>query len=159
MIRKAVLTVSLLCATATFGMGALSYCTTLGEYSWHDMQVAFRRGTLEYWHTTVTRERPRPLAVSFGGLAVERFSGGGYVCGGFRSWLRTGGARQYLWSVVVFVPLWMPTVLFAAYPAIALARSPGRRHRRRRKRGQCVKCGYDLTGNVSGVCSECGTAL
>jgi hypothetical protein len=24
--------------------------------------------------------------------------------------------------------------------------------------GQCRTCGYDLTGNVSGVCPECGTA-
>jgi hypothetical protein len=23
--------------------------------------------------------------------------------------------------------------------------------------GQCERCGYDLTGNVSGVCPECGT--
>ena len=23
--------------------------------------------------------------------------------------------------------------------------------------GQCLACGYDLTGNVSGVCPECGT--
>ena len=23
-------------------------------------------------------------------------------------------------------------------------------------RGLCVGCGYDLTGNVSGVCPECG---
>jgi hypothetical protein len=27
---------------------------------------------------------------------------------------------------------------------------------RRWDRGQCVRCGYDLTGNVSGVCPECG---
>lgn len=25
--------------------------------------------------------------------------------------------------------------------------------------GHCEKCGYDLTGNVSGVCSECGTEI
>ena len=37
------------------------------------------------------------------------------------------------------------------------------RHRRqsaradRAARGLCVGCGYDLTGNVSGVCPECGT--
>lgn len=33
-----------------------------------------------------------------------------------------------------------------------------RRHRRRlrRKRGLCVKCGYDLTGNESRLCPECG---
>jgi len=22
---------------------------------------------------------------------------------------------------------------------------------------ECIKCGYDLTGNVSGVCPECGS--
>lgn len=25
--------------------------------------------------------------------------------------------------------------------------------------GRCLKCGYDLTGNVSGVCPECGTPV
>ena len=30
--------------------------------------------------------------------------------------------------------------------------------RQRRRKGLCLKCGYDLTGNVSGVCSECGEA-
>ncbi len=25
--------------------------------------------------------------------------------------------------------------------------------------GKCGQCGYDLTGNVSGVCPECGTKL
>ena len=28
---------------------------------------------------------------------------------------------------------------------------------RRQLNGQCATCGYDLTGNVSGVCPECGT--
>ena len=56
------------------------------------------------------------------------------------------------------VPLWMPFVLFAAYPAIAFIRGPVRRWRRRRK-GRCLKCGYDLTGNVSGVCPECGGSV
>lgn len=36
-----------------------------------------------------------------------------------------------------------------------LAYGPLRRWRRRRK-GWCVRCGYDLTGNVTGVCPECG---
>jgi hypothetical protein len=34
---------------------------------------------------------------------------------------------------------------------------PGRVWVRRQLRGQCPACGYDLTGNVSGVCPECGT--
>lgn len=31
-----------------------------------------------------------------------------------------------------------------------------RRHFARRLAGRCGPCGYDLTGNVSGVCPECG---
>ncbi len=31
--------------------------------------------------------------------------------------------------------------------------------RRRPKPGYCQSCGYNLTGNVSGVCSECGTTI
>ena len=49
-------------------------------------------------------------------------------------------------------------VLFAAYPVIAFFRGPARR-RRRRKHGECVTCGYNLTGNMSGVCPECGTKI
>jgi hypothetical protein len=29
----------------------------------------------------------------------------------------------------------------------------------RLRRGLCVNCGYDLTGNLSGTCPECGTAV
>jgi hypothetical protein len=31
--------------------------------------------------------------------------------------------------------------------------------RRYRKPGHCTRCGYNLTGNVSGVCPECGLAI
>jgi hypothetical protein len=50
----------------------------------------------------------------------------------------------------------IPVVLFVPFPAIALARAPIRRYRRC-KQGQCLVCGYNLTGNVSGRCPECGT--
>ena len=59
-------------------------------------------------------------------------------------------------TVVVF-PLWFPFLLFFAYPVLAFIWGPWRRHRHRRK-GLCLKCGYDLTGNVSGRCPECGEA-
>jgi hypothetical protein len=29
----------------------------------------------------------------------------------------------------------------------------------RRQMGLCVRCGYELTGNVSGICPECGTPV
>jgi hypothetical protein len=56
------------------------------------------------------------------------------------------------------VPLWFPAALFAGYPTVAFIRGPLRRYRRRR-RGLCLKCGYDLTGNVSGTCPECGAEV
>jgi hypothetical protein len=31
--------------------------------------------------------------------------------------------------------------------------------RRRLLGNLCLECGYDLTGNVSGICSECGTPI
>ena len=34
-----------------------------------------------------------------------------------------------------------------------------RRVLRRYPPGHCRKCGYNLTGNVSGKCSECGTEI
>jgi hypothetical protein len=58
------------------------------------------------------------------------------------------------WSRVGF-PLWFPVIVFAAYPVVALLRGPVRRWRRR-TRCVCIECGYDLTGNVSGICPECG---
>jgi len=50
------------------------------------------------------------------------------------------------------LPLW--------YLLVPIAVLTGRsvwRHRRRPLPGHCEQCRYDLTGNVSGVCPECGT--
>ena len=55
-------------------------------------------------------------------------------------------------------PIWPLSAVCAAYPIVALIRGPLHRWRRGRK-GLCIKCGYDLTGNVTGVCPECGEAL
>ena len=50
------------------------------------------------------------------------------------------------------LPLWVPAGLTAAMPCWWLIRRPWRR-----LPGLCTRCGYNLTGNVSGVCPECGT--
>ncbi len=54
-------------------------------------------------------------------------------------------------------PIWCPLLAFAIIPAFVLIRGPLRR-RARRKRNECVGCGYNMTGNESGVCPECGGA-
>lgn len=56
------------------------------------------------------------------------------------------------------LPLLPMALLFAAYPVIAFIRGPARRWRRRRK-GLCVKCGYDLTGLPEPRCPECGSSI
>jgi hypothetical protein len=52
---------------------------------------------------------------------------------------------------VAAVPLWIPFVLVAVPTAVLWWRD-----RRRIPPGHCRKCGYNLTGNLSGVCPECG---
>lgn len=52
------------------------------------------------------------------------------------------------------LPLWVPILLFAA-----LAIRASLRIRRSRRTGACARCGYDLTGNVSGRCPECATPV
>jgi hypothetical protein len=53
----------------------------------------------------------------------------------------------------LIVPLWIPFLL-TAIPTVFLWRRDARC-----PEGFCEKCGYDLTGNVTGVCSECGTKV
>ena len=55
----------------------------------------------------------------------------------------------------IWVPYWL---LFAATAALPVARGVARARRARRSRlNLCAACGYNLTGNVSGTCPECGT--
>lgn len=55
------------------------------------------------------------------------------------------------------VQLWPLTLLAVIYP-IHCSRIENRR-RKRRGSNHCSDCNYDLTGNRSGLCPECGTAL
>jgi len=53
-------------------------------------------------------------------------------------------------QLAVRVPLLIPFLIVAIATAYLWERD------RRAPRGHCVACGYDLTGNTSGVCPECG---
>jgi hypothetical protein len=59
-----------------------------------------------------------------------------------------GGSHAVQWFVV---PLWIIFVPSAFIAFLLFHRS------NRFPKNCCSTCGYNLTGNVSGVCSECGT--
>jgi hypothetical protein len=57
--------------------------------------------------------------------------------------------------VDVYFPAWGGYALTSVLPALLLIRFI-----RGRKPGDgCPQCGYNLTGNISGVCPECGTPI
>ena len=51
------------------------------------------------------------------------------------------------------VPLWFIFLIFAVMTALLWFHHP------RIQPGHCHICNYDLTGNTSGICSECGTLI
>ena len=72
-----------------------------------------------------------------------------------------GSAVHYyeMFSECLTVPYWFLCAIAAVLPAIWLRRYW--RDRRVPSDGmpRCAKCEYNLTGNVSGICPECGTAI
>ena len=117
--------------------------------------IIVARGRLSVYHAVATNSEETPERPS----AIRRlmFCGYGYSYGvrprnaayspdGFRS------------IMIIHAPLHLLFLLFATYPTIAFIRGPLRRHRRRRN-GQCLRCGYSLEGNVTGVCPECGVKV
>ena len=131
MIRKAIIVVLTLCAIVVLLLG----WTSRNDISMLDM------GTFDFtsWHLNIGWEIPRATGRwAFGGFAYDLWEPGGVS--------------------VVHIPLWILVALFVAYPTIAFIRGPLRRWRRHRK-GLCTECSYDLTGNESGVCPECGIEI
>jgi hypothetical protein len=57
-----------------------------------------------------------------------------------------------------WVPLWFLTLLLASPLVISFVTSRPLRARRRRARGECVTCGYDLRSSPE-RCPECGTLV
>ncbi len=67
-------------------------------------------------------------------------------------WLNGTPGKRY--GTHVDIPLWLPFLIVALPTTLLFYRD-----RKRLQPGNCGACGYDLTGNTSGVCSECGDIL
>ena len=59
---------------------------------------------------------------------------------------------------VVIVPLWIPTLGFVTALWFSSPLSHDGRHRKRKKLGLCLKCGYDLRASKD-RCPECGEGV
>ena len=117
-----------------------------------------------YWYVRFALADGRTAMVWLGG--VEAWGGSGPVAGrpsGFTAGriARNDRLRTTWWFYAdlrrrwhVAVPIWA----LAAVPGAPLALIWGRSAVRRR-RGRCGPCGYDLSGNTSGLCPECGAGI
>lgn len=61
-------------------------------------------------------------------------------------------------TTITDIPIWIIFLIFTTYPTVVFILGPLCRWRRRRM-GMCLSCGYDLTGNESGTCPECGIEI
>ncbi len=134
----------------------------LGGY---ETRIVLAGGVFTAWFTDLRtlHANRQEWHLAWGRLGVHRFGRSCCAIG-----IRPGGASpddptacpNHSWAPIHFATcgasllLWFPAGLFVAYPALTFVRRPLRRYRRRRKR-LCLKCGYNLTGNVTGVCPEC----
>ena len=69
---------------------------------------------------------------------------------------RFGPGVYYARVLSIRSPLWIPFLAFSMAPLIALARLS---LKRRWNPVHCGSCDYNLTGNISGICPECGTPI
>ena len=149
MIRKAIIVVLTVAAVST---GVLSIALLSRPFPFVQGVQGMGNGRIDYdwtwgrsgsWLVFVRVLRPQEqgprVSIDRPGFALVKF----------------GNTYQVQVSVWIAMAI---TTLLAIYPTIAFIRGPLRRYRRRKK-GLCVSCGYDLTGNVSGVCPECGTDI
>ncbi len=102
-----------------------------------------------------------------GNVLVYRDGDPPWIGGGWDAIVASPGVYRYgfFWPIVwlrplpllsqVHLPCWLPLIVLAIPTAILWHRDC----RRRIPPGHCQKCGYDLTGNESGLCWECGTTI
>ena len=113
-----------------------------------------------FWRSSYLSVAGWRIGLDFGSVYV--FADWVVPVSGWGVW-SAGRASQdfHLWTVKWLIP----GVTVRAYPTwmfLIVALIPtylAWRKLRRPLPGHCQQCGYDLTGNVTGVCSECGETI
>ena len=149
MIRKAIIVAMTLGAVGTFAAHLSSQRTIR-----HSTLVSSRYAT---FGISTTRGRLRLCLLNYPEKEGPFWAWEVPIWEGFHYRRFALTAQETYWELSF--PTWSAIAFFAAYPTIAFIRRPHRRRKRRRTLGLCIECGYDLTGNESGVCPECGKPI
>jgi hypothetical protein len=150
MIRKIVIVVLTLAAAVTAVLAAVSTWTSVDPtllFSGNGLEFADGKLAVHYRHT-IDPGQVREWFHSSHGLGFEYR----------RQCIDRRGSPRHLVVTEMAVPAALVVIVLGVYPVWAFLRGPRRRWHRRRS-GLCLECGYDLTGNVSGVCPECSTKI
>ena len=131
------------------GMGTASLWYQVGyrglitEARWLEADLSEGSIEIAYAYKSFQSAPRRGITKQFGPFGLFRIGSGS-----------TFGRWRYY---VLMVPLWMVVAALFIPSSFILKREL--QQRRRAKRGECVGCGYNLTGLTEPRCPECGRAL
>ncbi|MCO6436271.1 MAG: hypothetical protein J5J06_04200 [Phycisphaerae bacterium] len=123
-------------------------------------------GVRWYYESNRSKVMGGPMRAAFGYyVPIPAGFGFGFVIAndGYRTIAFPGVCVSWYWQPSayrrcdVLVDLRATAIVAALYPGLSILMFRARRYIRRR-RGLCLNCAYDLQGNVSGTCPECGAS-
>jgi hypothetical protein len=126
-----------------------------GDHTFSAMVERFRVGfpfpalSLD-WARWISHDGKTESAQDTDGLYINR--------GPFRGYLRHPQRPTTDLPVVPLIGFLPDAVLYGGLALLTSRALSSIRRRLRRARGRCTGCGYDLKGNTSTVCPECGVA-
>jgi len=155
MIRALVMVATCAATVVVVYLGSGGLCGTTRDFAFAPtkttyLTVSVQQGTamLQVLHPTRALRR-LSLEGKVPALPIRFMTMVQYPCRGTGPWRMTA----------ITCPMWLPTVFIMGLWCALTVTSPRLERWRRRKRGLCTKCGYNLTGNISGICPECGVAV
>lgn len=148
-------TLSLLLFAIVVGLWIASFSRCY-DIEWSEGSLASSRGILFYEFSFLSGSKPQ-AGLRFHSLDAfyvpPGYQGPNYLYYHFAGIAFVRGGRHIL---LFAVPFWA-IVLLSGSVSLAL-KLLSARHRFTKDRS-CDSCGYNLTGNASGVCPECGTKI
>lgn len=134
-----------------FGLAAAGLMTLASFFSYYGHPVYVGDGWMIWFGYGGVAVHNHPLSFPPGLQISQAVVSSVDVFEGVRDWF---GLPKMLVIGAWYFPLGMPVVVLVALSSFILWKT-----RRPFPEGHCRRCGYDLRGNESGRCSECGAGV